>query len=514
MERDEQTTPLWPATVLIPYRPPLAENLIADVCVVGAGIAGLSVAYQLAAWGRRVVVVDAGQVGGGETGRTTGHLTTVPDDSCVRVERIHGAAGARLAAASHARAIDEIERIVSRERIDCGFERLDGYLFPAPAEPAGKLEAEFGAALRSGIEGVERVSRAPLESFDTGPAIRFPRQAQFHPLRYLAGLAEAVERLGGRIYGESRAVGVEGGSTALVRLRSGHTVTAAAAVVAADTPFNDRLAVHTKQASYRTYAIAAQVHAGAVPRGLYWDTDEPFHYARLQTLADATEVLIVGGEDHKTGQDDDSAWRFSRLEEWARVRFPSMGRVARRWSGQILTSADGLAFIGRNPGDADNVFIVTGDCGRGLTHGTIAGLLLPSLIAGEEHRWAALYEPGRIHARSFGKWAGENLNAAAQYADLLKPGEISSPDQLAPGTGALMRRGLAQVAVYRAPDGTIKEFSARCPHLGGTVCWNSAEKTWDCPAHGSRFDTDGCVLNGPAASDLKPAKGEAPVRRA
>lgn len=509
MRNSEQTTPLWPQTARIPNRQPLKEDVSADVVVVGAGIAGLSTAYGLAILGRRVVVLDAGQIGCGETERTTAHLSTVLDSGYLAIERVRGLASSRLAAESHARAIDEIERITAFERIDCGFQRLDGFLFAPPKSPLDLLEAEWAASVNAGILGVERVPRAPLGTFDTGPAIRYARQAQFNPLRYLAGLAAAVERLGGRIYGDTRAVKMTGGEGAQVTVKTGYSVRAGAVVVATNTPFNDRVVIQTKQASYRTFVVAAPVVPGSVQRGLYWDLEQPFHYARLETLVDGSEVLLVGGEDHKTGQGNDHEKRYGRLEVWARERFPSFGKVSHRWSGQVVNTADGLAFIGQNPGIEENVFIVTGDCGHGMTHGAIAGLMLPALIAGQGHRWAGLYQPSRAPARSFNRWARENLNAAAQYGHLLRPGEVSSPDEVAPGCGAIMRRGLGQIAVFRALDGTLHENSASCPHLGAAVCWNAGEKTWDCPAHGSRFSAEGKVMNGPANSDLSSAKVDA-----
>lgn len=508
MPDSEQTTPVWAKTARMLKRAPLKEDAAADVCIVGAGIAGLSTAYSLAVSGRSVIVLDAGQPGGGETERTTAHLSCVLDSGYLAVERIHGVVASRLAAESHSRAIDEIERIAAFEKIDCGFERLDGYLFAPPKSPLDLLDAELTACRRAGIEGVERVERVPLNDFETGPAIRFRRQAQFHPLRYLSALAEAVERLGGRIYGDSRVIEVRGGSQANVQIKDGPLVTAGSAVVATNTPFNDRVVVQTKQASYRTYVVAARVAHGSVHRALLWDLEQPFHYARLETMPDGSDLLIVGGEDHKTGQANDSEQRYRKLAEWARRRFPSFGEVAYRWSGQVVNTDDGLAFIGRNPGDKDNVFIVTGDCGHGMTHGVIAGMVLPSLISGRVHRWAGLYDPRRHHARAFNRWVRENLNTAAQYANLLLPGEVSSADRIAPGRGAIVGRGLSKIAVYRAPDGSLREFSALCPHLGAAVCWNSAEKTWDCPAHGSRFGADGKVLNGPANRGLRPAKAD------
>jgi Rieske Fe-S protein len=268
---------------------------------------------------------------------------------------------------------------------------------------------------------------------------------------------------------------------------------------------NDIVTIHTKQAAYRTYVIGMPIPRGSVPHALYWDTPDPYHYIRLTAAADGTEVLIVGGEDHKTGQEDDADERFGRLIAWTKERFPVSGGPSFSWSGQVMEPVDGVAFIGRNPGDADNVFIATGDSGNGMTHGTIAGMLLTDLILGHTNPWETLYDPSRVTLRATGTFARENLNVAAQYADLVTGGDISSVDDLAPDSGAVLRRGVKKIAVYKDPAGHVTELSALCPHLGCVVQWNSTEKTWDCPCHGSRFKCTGTVVNGPAMSDLKAA---------
>ena len=508
-----QSTSVWMATTAMPQRAALAEDTGADVCVVGAGIAGMTTAYLLARAGRSVVVLDDGPIAGGQTQRTTAHLSNALDDRYFEIERLHGAQGARLAAESHTAAIDRIEAIVRDEQIDCDFERLDGYLFLPPGEAGDVLDRELAAAHRAGLTAVERLPRAPLAPFDTGPCLRFPGQGQFHPLKYLAGLARAIERDGGRIFTGTHAASIEGGTPARVKSAAGPTVTADAVVVATNTPVNDRVAIHTKQAPYLTYVIGARVPRGSVARGLYWDTLDPYHYVRLQALpaeggadepqgSPGDEVLIVGGEDHKTGQADDQPERYARLEAWARERFPTMQGVEFRWSGQVMETIDGLAFIGPNPLDEPNVFIATGDSGMGMTHGTIAGLLLTDLILGRENAWATLYDPARKTLRAAGEFARENLNVARQYGDWLTGGEVGSPEEVRPGMGAVVRRGLTKVAVYRDEQGVLHECSAVCPHLGCIVDWNDAEKTWDCPCHGSRFDRFGAVLNGPANADL------------
>lgn len=498
------TSSIWLKTAEIPGRHSLNADAEADVCVVGAGIAGLTTAYLLAVAGQSVIVLDDGEIGSGETGRTTAHLVNALDDRYSEIERLHGAEGARLAADSHTKAIDIIEGIVRDERIDCEFERLSGYLFVPPGDDLKVLEEELEAAHRAGLTAVTRVARAPLGSFDTGPCLCFPRQGQFHPMKYLAGVAQAIERRGGRIHSQTHVTDFRGGSQAGITTASGRTVKARAVVVATNTPVNDRVTIHTKQAAYRTFVVGMPVPRGVVPRALYWDTPDPYHYVRLASGSDGSDVLIVGGEDHKTGQEDDADERFARLVEWTKERFPVVGNVTFSWSGQIMEPVDSLAFIGRNPGDADNVFIATGDSGNGMTHGTIAGRLLTDLILGKHNPWATVYEPSRITLRASKDFAKENLNVAAQYGDLVTGGEISSPDRLAPDTGAILRRGLKKIAVAKDRSGQVTELSAICPHLGCVVQWNSTEKTWDCPCHGSRFDAKGKVTNGPAISDMKP----------
>ncbi len=486
----------------------MRESIRADVCIVGAGIAGLSIAYMLTKAGKSVVILDDGLLAGGMTAVTTAHLSNALDDRYFEIERLHGEEGARLAAESHTAAIHRIEAIVMEEKIACDFERLDGYLFLSPGEKEEVLDRELAAAHRVGLHDVTKMSLAPLQSFNTGPCLRFPNQGQFHPLKYLSALAKAIQRDGGRIFTQTHADQISGGSPAQVKVGT-HVVTADAVVVATNSPVNDLVVIHTKQAPYMTYVIGARVPRGSVTKALYWDTQDPYHYIRLQSVDgnDTTargdhDILIIGGEDHKTGQADDTQKRHTRLEVWARERFPSIERVEFTWAGQVMETIDGLAFIGRNPMDKDNVFIVTGDSGMGMTHGTIAGILLTDLIMGRENPWEKLYDPSRKTLRAAGEYAREMLNVAVQYTDWLTGGDVSSEDEVTRDSGAVLRRGLTKVAVYRDEKGNLHECSAICNHLGCIVNWNTAEKTWDCPCHGSRFDKLGKVINGPANKDL------------
>ncbi len=500
----------------------MRENIRVDVCIVGAGISGLTTAYTLARNGKKVAVIDDGLVGRGMTGRTTAHIVNALDDRYYEIEKLHGEDGSRMAAESHTAAIDKVEEIVRSEGIDCEFERLDGYLFEPPNEPVDNLRQEFDACTRAGLN-VDWVGRAPIEAFNTGPAIRFRKQAMFHPLHYLRGLAAAIERDGGKIYTGTRVVDVQESENGVAKTQDGHTIHADYFVVATNTPTNDRYVIHTKQAPYTTYVIGLRVPKGSVTRALFWDTaqragDEdkpvgmiPYHYVRLANADgdDAHEILVVGGEDHKTGQADDFEQRYDRLEDWTRVRWPETGEVVFRWSGQVMEPEDMMGFIGRNPSDKDNVFIATGDSGNGMTHGTIAGILIPDLIMGRANRWEKLYDPSRlIFSRAIGDFLKENINVATQYRDYVTGGDVKSVDEIEPGHGAVLRRGLRKVACFRDDSGTLHEMTAVCPHMKCIVHWNRNEKTWDCPCHGSRFDAMGHVLNGPSIADLAPISGE------
>jgi glycine/D-amino acid oxidase-like deaminating enzyme/nitrite reductase/ring-hydroxylating ferredoxin subunit len=497
-----KTVSVWVAGITPPSGAGLQEDLDVDVCIVGGGIAGITTAYLLAKAGKSIALVDDGPLTGGETARTTAHLVFYIDDGLEEIERLHGTDNLRLHVDSHRAAVDRIEQISRDEQIDCDFARIDGYLFVSPdGYKHDYLEKQIDAAHRIGWTDVQWIDRAPID-FDTGRCLRFPKQGQFHPLKYLAGLLRAIERLDGRLIAHTHAEQIEGGSDARVVTRNGRTIRCNSIVVATNTPVNDRFAIHTKQAPYRTYAIGCTMPRGSVAAGLYWDTEDPYHYVRLQPGPDR-DVLIVGGEDHKTGHSNDGLERFNRLHAWTKQRFPMIQNLAFTWSGQVMEPVDAVAFIGRNPMDASNVYIATGDSGQGMTHGTIAGMLISDLILGRRNRWSDLYNPSRTSLKSAMEFAKENLDVAMQYADWIMPGQRSDVKEIAPGSGAVIRRGLTKVAVHRDEAGAVHELSAVCPHLGCVMQWNDTEQSWDCPCHGSRFTPEGKVVNGPALGDMK-----------
>lgn len=500
------------------HAPPIVPTHLereTDVCIVGAGIAGLTIGFELVRQGVRVTILDDGRVGGGETGRTSAHLASAIDDRFTAIARRFGARGARLVAESHAAAIDWIERTIRELDIDCDFERVDGYLFPPPgtrqvrrAERA--LDRELRAASEAGLD-VRRAAAVPLP-FDPKPALVFANQAQFHPLKYLYGLARAFVARGGRLHEGVHVHRIVPGLPLTVEVDGdgdGDRVMRARTVVdAANAAITSPLKLTTRLAAYRSYVLGFEIPRGLIPHALYWDTADPYHYLRVAPGDDdAHEVLIAGGGDHRVGQGD-AATAWHDLEDWVRSWIPQAGPIVARWSGQILEPNDGLAFIGHSP-DLEHAYVVAGDSGNGLTHGTIAGLLVPALMRGRRPAWADVYDPRRTRLHALGTMLAEATKSTAPYGYWLAAGDVRSVDEIQPGHGAVIRRGLHLVAVYRELDGTYIERSATCPHLRGAVRWNAGERSWDCPCHGSRFDPYGNVLNGPAMTGLEPAPGTA-----
>ncbi len=514
---NEHSRSLWMYESPVAAAVPLAADVEADVVVVGAGIAGLSTAYELARLGRSVIVIDRGGIGNGMTARTTAHLASELDDTYHELIHARGEDEARRYHESQVAAINRIEAICVEEGTVCDFRRLDGYLIPSEDGGLDLLEREFEACRTLGV-AVEWAERAPIPGLDSGRCLRFPEQGRIHPTRYLAGLARAIERNGGRLFAETAYLEHRADDDRVVVVTAGGAkVRAAAAVFATNSPVNNRVALHTKQVPMRTYAIAGRMPRGSVPDALVWDTLEAYHYVRIQELSESEDWLIVGGEDHRSGEASDMDRRIGALAEWTRRRYPGFGKVEYSWSGQVLETVDFMPFSGRNPGE-DNVYVHTGDSGQGITNGVAGALTIVPLILGEDSRFAEVLDPGRKPAsltalKEFAEGvvgAVKNLAehvvpGSAEPDDAPDPGEVASADALAPGEGGILREGTAKIAAYRGHDGELVRRSAVCTHMGCVVHWNPFEQCWDCPCHGSQFAPDGAVLNGPAVKPLAEA---------
>jgi glycine/D-amino acid oxidase-like deaminating enzyme/nitrite reductase/ring-hydroxylating ferredoxin subunit len=495
------TNSLWSEAVPSTTYAPLSGNLTVDVAVVGAGITGVTAARLLQSAGRKVAVVEARRVGKGETGKTTAHLTEALDTRYHTLISRFGMDGARLAAEGQRLAIEQIATFARDLQIPCDFRRVPGYLYAEKRGELAELEAEAHAVEKLGLTAA-LTDDVPLP-FPVARGLRFENQATLHPRVYLQALVEAATRDGVRLFEETQVVGIEeSGSLCRVNTDRG-VIMARDVVVAAHVPISNRFLLHGKLAAYRTYAVAFEQPAPGAD-ALFWDLGDPYHYTRSQKIGDRNYV-VVGGDDHKVGEDEDTAVPFIHLENYVREKFGrDVAATDYRWSGQIIVPVDGLPLVGRNS-VSTHTYVASGYSGNGITNGTLAAMVLSDQIVLGKSRFTELLDPTRIKpiasARSF---ITENVDYPKHLIQdrLPHPG----PEALAaipPGEGQVLSLDGHRLAVYRNANGELSALSPACTHLGCLVHWNTTEKSWDCPCHGSRFDPHGRVLNGPAVTALE-----------
>jgi glycine/D-amino acid oxidase-like deaminating enzyme/nitrite reductase/ring-hydroxylating ferredoxin subunit len=497
------TSSYWiDSTPTDPYAPAPGE-LDVDVAVLGGGIAGLNAAAALKAAGRTVAVVEAARILEGVTGNTTAKVTSSHGLLYAYLVRSFGAEKARLYADSQQAAIAHVARTVETEGVDCDFARTASFIYSEDASELGDLESEVEAATTLGLP-VSLTNSTGLP-YDVAGAIRYDDQVRFHPRKYLLHLAEGIAGDGSVILEGTRALDVDEGDPCVVTTDRG-VIRARDVVVATHIPFLDRGLYFARQFPFRDYVVAAPIGRDAAPDAMYLSTESPTHSIRLTEYDDDRMLLIVGGEGHTTGREEDTDERYERLEAWTRERF-GVTEFTHRWSTQDYTSVDRVPYVGRLHPATKRVWTATAFGAWGMTNGVMSGLLLADLITGVDNPWADLYDPSRTGpvGHSTKEFVKENVAVGARLvAGYVTPGDVKSADELAPGEAAVIRSGLGKVATYRDEDGVLHEVSASCTHLGCIVGWNPGETTWDCPCHGSRFDVDGRVLQGPAVKDLAP----------
>jgi glycine/D-amino acid oxidase-like deaminating enzyme/nitrite reductase/ring-hydroxylating ferredoxin subunit len=493
-------TSLWIDTAPATTYEPLPGDVSTDVCVIGGGITGLTAALLLKRGGRRVVLLEMDRVGNGVTGYTTGKVTALHGMHYAHVRSRFGEDGARDYAAANQAALELIAGLVRDGDVDCDFRRKPNYVYSEDESERDDLREEAAAATAAGL-AAEYTQETDLPWAVAG-AVRAPDQAEFHARHYLLHLAGLVHGDGSFINERTRVVGVDDGEPCRVVTDRGE-VTAADVVVATHYPMLDRGLFFARLSPERSYALACRV-AGPVPQGMYISTESPAHSVRSAPL-DGDELLIVGGEAHKTGQGGDTAERYARLEAWARERF-EISEVLYRWSAQDAMPADGVPYVGLVSPVSKHVWTGSGYRKWGLTNGTAAAMMLTDAIEGRENPWAATFDANRLKPVAAGPTlVKENVNVGAHFvADRLTPPDAESLDALLPGEGGIVVVDGDRSAAYRDEDGTVHALSPTCTHLGCHVTWNRAERTWDCPCHGSRFDAvDGHVIQGPAVHDLE-----------
>jgi glycine/D-amino acid oxidase-like deaminating enzyme/nitrite reductase/ring-hydroxylating ferredoxin subunit len=490
---------LWLATAEAGSHPPLRGEATADAVVIGGGITGLVTAALLLRDGLDVVVIDQHSLGSGVSGHTTAKVSSLHGLTYAKLASQFGEGAARTYGAANERGIALIEELASEHSIQCDWRRRPNYTYAASDSDRSQVEDEARAAEAAGLPA-SFVEDVPLP-YPTHGAVRFDDQAEFQPYAFLTGLAQALAEGGCRIYEGTRAIHLHDGSPCRVECDGG-TITAGYAVVANHFPFTDRALFFARQHPERSYAVAARVD-GATPNGMFISASSPTRSIRSHPL-EGEELLLVGGEGHKAGQGGDHGARYRRLADFAEENW-RVEEFLYRWSSQDNMPADGVPFVGKLTPRSRASYTATGFRKWGLAMGAASALMISDAIMGRENDWLELFDPNRINAMASAQdLVTENANVAFHFfADRLTK-RASDSDDLAPGEGKIVSRHGRQVAVAKDESGVVHALSARCTHLRCIVSWNDAERSWDCPCHGSRFATDGTVIEGPAVHDLEP----------
>ena len=508
----ERNPSLWVGTTHQTSYKPLSRKGTFDVVVIGAGITGLTTGLLLKREGLRVAVLEAGRIASGVTGYTTAKVTALHGLIHSELLDRHGRERTAAYADANVAGIKQIADNVSELEIDCDFERMEAYTYAESADGAEKIRKEVSACRDVGLPA-EMVSKTPLP-FPVTAAVRLPDQAMFHPRKYCIGLAAAIHGGSGRVYENTRVAEVEELKRVCHVKTEKETLSTPWVVVATHMPFMGDGNFFAKEYPYRSYATAVRITDG-IPEGMFISVEAPTRSLRPHRSG-GERWLIVGGEGHKVGQDPETEDHYETLESWARERLPGVGLVDFRWSAQDYLTMDGMPYVGRLTDDHQRVFVATGFRKWGMTNGTAAARIITDAIAGRENPWAEAYDATRTRPRQAAKdFAKENINVAKHLVgDRLLASE-SSLDELRPGEGAIVDVGGETMAAYRDDSGVVHALSPDCTHMKCRVSFNPAERSWDCPCHGSRFGTDGRVLEGPANQDLEKKKigAEASGRR-
>jgi glycine/D-amino acid oxidase-like deaminating enzyme/nitrite reductase/ring-hydroxylating ferredoxin subunit len=496
---NERNRSLWIGTTPETHYPALRTPVEVDVAVIGAGITGLSVATLLKRSGVRVAVIEAGRVASGVTGYTTAKITSLHGLVYARLVQEFGLDQAQRYADANQAAIEQVATFVREDGIDCDFQRMAAYTYTEDPERVADIEAEVEASRQLGLPGSYTESTGL--PYPVRAAVRFDDQALFHPRKYCLALAERIPGDGSHLFEMTRATDIDDGAPCTVTTEHG-TVRAGQVVLATQIPFLDRGGFFAKTSPSRSYALAAQID-GVLPEGMYLSADKPARSIRPHSLENQT-FLLVGGEGHKVGQDEDTRRRYAALEDWAHDRFP-VRSIDYRWSAQDYMPADGVPYIGRLTAGSDKLFVATGFKKWGMTTGTLAGMMISDAILDRDNPWAPLYDATRLDLSYSAKaLIAENLDVARRFVgDRLAIRSAPSLEELSRGEGNIVEVNGERVAAYRDEAGMLHTVSPYCAHLGCVVTWNTAETTWDCPCHGSRYDVDGRAIQGPTVRDLE-----------
>lgn len=498
--RDGLQISLWQETAITKELHASTSEAKADVIIVGAGITGMTTALLLQKSGKRCLIFEAENMGYGTTGGTTAHLNTLLDTPYTTIIKNFGEDNARLVAQGADQAIAHIRENTEQYQISCGFENCHAYLYAQDDQQAQEL--------RDIVDACRKVN-LPVEAATTIPvpvpfvdAMRVDGQAKFHPLRYLEGLAQEFIRLGGVMMEHTRVTGVKDEDHVVYVEAAGRTFSCDQLIYATHVPPGINL-IHLRYISWRSYAMAVTLADEKYPGHLSYDMYDPYHYYRTQDI-DGVKYLIVGGEDHKTGEEINTEAQFNTLEAHIRKHF-NVEEITHRWSSQYYDSTDGLPYIGVLPGNSERILVATGFGGNGMTYGTLSAFVLRSILRNEENPLIKLFSPSRIKpVAGFKNFMEHNTDVLKEvFSKFFSSDADKGFADIAPTEGKVIDVDGRKIGVHKDAFGSIHAVHAACTHMGCTVAWNQTEQSWDCPCHGARYSTDGKVLNGPADRDLE-----------
>lgn len=498
--KDHFNRSVWVETTEPRAFPALEAEIDVDVAVAGAGIVGVTTAVLLKRAGMKVALLDMDRIGHGVTGYTTAKVSSTQGLKYQQIESAHGEDTARVYAQANQRGLDLILGIVDQEGIDCDLERKTNYVYTERSDERSSIEKEVDASRRAGL-ATELVTDTSLP-YPVVAALRHPDQAQFHPLKYLGALVDLIDGDGSSVSENSRVTGVHEGSRCRLETDAGARVSCDYAVIATHYPFTDRSLMFPRVHPSRSYAVAGPAPSDVMPDGMFISGGQPTRSVRTIPENGRT-LLMVGGEGHKVGRDYDTRERYNALRKWATERF-GMDEFPYQWSSQDGSTIDQLPYVGTYRRSSDRVFTATGFSKWGLTNGAVAAEIIADAILDRPNAFAATYDPHRITPLASAKKAvTENSEVAMHWTrDRIAHPQRGEVETLAPGEAAVMGGPLGPIGVHRDDEGILHCVSAVCTHLACTVTWNTAERSWDCPCHGSRFDFEGRVLEGPAIKDL------------
>ncbi|MGD1852625.1 MAG: FAD-dependent oxidoreductase [Leptolyngbyaceae cyanobacterium] len=490
----------WIESTLPSSYPALTEDISVDVAIVGGGLVGITTAKLLKQAGKTVAVLEAERVGSGVSGHTTAKISALHQLIYADLIDQIGKEKAKIYAESNQAAVEKLASLIHTENIDCDFTRQDVYTFARTLDNVDKIEKEIKATKALGMPA-EYVDQVSLP-FQIAGAIKLPDQAQFHPRKYMLHVAGTLAEQGSHVFEQTRVTTVEGENPCRVKTENGAVVTAKDVVVTTNLPILDQGLFFAKSYPKRSYLIGAYIEADKAPDGMFIGVGEKYRSIRTTPTDDGRTLLLMGGEGHKVGTENNTTERYQNLASDLTTDF-GIHAVDYRWSSQDMVSFDKLPYIGRLTPMSNHTYVATGFSLWGMSKSVMSAMILSDLILGQSNPWADLYDATRPTPFATQTSIKENLDVGSRWVGDRFKGIFSSTEDLQPGDGKLVTVEGSKVAAYRDEAGSLHQVSAVCPHLGCIVDWNEAEKSWDCPCHGSRFSYEGSILQGPAVKCLE-----------